>query len=566
MLTKARRSHFFFAGLVVTGTISMTPLPSLAHPMGNFSISHYAGIRVDQDAVEVQYLIDMAEIPTFQEIQENGIVPQADHPGLREYLARKAEALKEGVLLEFNGRPLALEAEPKELIFPPGAGGLPTMKLWVIYRAKLDGPVASGMRYLRYLDGNFPDRAGWKEIVAKEGDGVVFVSSSAPDKDRSLQLSNYATDLLNSPPQDLEARLAFALVVPSREAATQEATAGPNSIETPSFATAAPKTPRSTRTILTTQARETGGAPAVTLPSPKVGRQTGAQPSTALEPIRLQANKQTTPRSAFTELVATKRLGFGIIMLTLAVALGLGALHALEPGHGKTVIAAYLVGSRGTARHALLLGLIVTVSHTAGVFLLGAVTLYASRYIVPEQLYPWLGVISGLIIAGLGFSLFLQRRRGSPKFHFHRHSHRHAEKHGEEPHSHEPEEKLGHWHGRHRDPTDGVVSLRELLALGITGGIIPCPAALVVLLSALSLNRTGFGLFLIVAFSVGLAVVLIGIGLLMVYARHFMSRFRGNTPLITRWLPLTSSAVITVFGMAIAVEALLRGGFLHFQL
>ncbi len=403
MVTKARSCHFFLAGLVTTWTISMTPLPGLTHPMGNFSISHYAGIRVDQDAVEVQYLIDMAEIPTFQEIQENGIGPQSDHPGLREYLARKAEALKEGVLLELNGRPLALQTEPRELIFPPGAGGLPTMKLWVVYRAKLDGPVAGGMSYLRFRDGNFPERAGWKEIVAKEGDGVVLVSSSVPDRDRSLQLSNYPTDLLNSPPQVLEARLAFALAGSSRQADTQAASV--------------PVTPKPASPT----ARQ-------------IGRKTGAQASMGLEPIRLQANQQPTPRNAFTELVATKHLGFGIVVLALAVALGLGALHALEPGHGKTVIAAYLVGSRGTARHALLLGLIVTASHTAGVFLLGAVTLYATRYIVPERLYPWLGLVSGLMIAGLGFSLFLQRHAGSSQFSSHAHSHEHSHDHGDEAH------------------------------------------------------------------------------------------------------------------------------------
>src|SRR6058998_3956211 len=571
MVAKARCSHLFFAGLLTTWTISMTPLPTLAHPMGNFSISHYAGIRVGQDGVEVQYLIDMAEIPTFQEIQENGIVPQADHPGLREYLARKAEALKAGILLEINGRPLALKAEPKELIFPPGAGGLPTMKLWVIYRAKLDGPVAAGMSYLRYRDGNFPERAGWKEIVAMEADGVVFASSSATNRDRSLRLSNYPTDLLNSPPQDLEARLAFALVGPTREAATQEASvtvpsvpsspmARPNSISNPSFATATPKTPRSTMPALSKQARNTAGALAVALPSPKIGRETGAQASAALETFRLQANKQTTPRNAFTELVATNQLGFGMILAALAVALGLGAFHALEPGHGKTVVAAYLVGSRGTARHAMLLGLIVTASHTAGVYLLGGVTLYASRYVLPERLYPWLGALSGLTIAGLGFFLFLKRYAGWNRHHDHDHRHGHGSADHDHHHGHP-----GHHHHHHLSP-DGTVSLPDLLALGIPGGIIPCPAALVVLLSAVALRRVGFGLFLIVAFSVGLAAVLIAIGLLMVYARRLMARVQGDGPLIMRWLPLTSSAVITVLGVAIAAQALTTAGILTMRL
>jgi ABC-type nickel/cobalt efflux system permease component RcnA len=104
------------------------------------------------------------------------------------------------------------------------------------------------------------------------------------------------------------------------------------------------------------------------------------------------------------------------------------------------------------------------------------------------------------------------------------------------------------------------------VALGVTGGIVSCPAALVVLLSALSLHRVSFGLLLIVAFSVGLAVVLIAIGLLMVYAQRFMSRFQGEGAMITRWLPLTSAAVITAFGVAIVVQAFVAAGILQLHL
>jgi ABC-type nickel/cobalt efflux system permease component RcnA len=259
-------------------------------------------------------------------------------------------------------------------------------------------------------------------------------------------------------------------------------------------------------------------------------------------------------------------MGPGMILFAAAVAATLGAFHALEPGHGKTVVAAYLVGSRGTAAHAVLLGLIVTASHTAGVYLLGGVTLYASRYIVPERLYPWLGVTSGLIIAGLGFYLFLRRYAGETHPHGHGHSHHpgHSHDHGL-PHTHEHAHDQHHHHGHHHVPA-GTVSIRQLLALGITGGIVPCPAALVVLLSAVALRRIGFGLFLIVAFSVGLAAVLVAIGLLMVYARRFMTHFQGEGPLVTRWLPLASSAVITVLGIAIAAQALLSAGIVQVRL
>jgi ABC-type nickel/cobalt efflux system permease component RcnA len=276
----------------------------------------------------------------------------------------------------------------------------------------------------------------------------------------------------------------------------------------------------------------------------------GSQHAFAGGPIQLQANRQSTPRSSFTELMATKQLGVGIILIALAVAVGLGAFHALEPGHGKTLVAAYLVGSRGTMRHALWLGLIVTATHTAGVYLLGGVTLYASQYVVPERLYPWLGLTSGVMITSLGLYLFLRRyltkESPSPQHHDHAH-HSHGFGRGHE-HSHG-----GHSHHHHERRRE--VSLRELLALGISGGIVPRPAALVVLLSAVSLQRVGFGLLLIVAFSVGLAAVLIAIGLLFVYAQRFMARFQMNSRLTTRWLPLTSSAFIILFGVALTLQA-----------
>ena len=273
----------------------------------------------------------------------------------------------------------------------------------------------------------------------------------------------------------------------------------------------------------------------------------------------------TTPRSALTELVTTQQLSFGMVCLALAVAIGLGALHALEPGHGKTVVAAYLVGTRGTLRHALYLGLIVTATHTAGVYLLGAVTLYLSHYVVPERLYPWLSGIAGLLITGLGCGLLLRRYVGesqahTPHSHAHKpahlHKHAHAHYHETVPHDHPAPHEASHA----QPPGEETISSRALLALGVTGGIVPCPAALVVLLSAIALQRVGFGLLLIVAFSVGLAGVLMTLGLLMVSARQVIARVQGEGRLMTRWLPLTSAAVITVFGLAMIAQALITAG------
>jgi ABC-type nickel/cobalt efflux system permease component RcnA len=457
--------------------------------MGNFSVNHYSALRIGDEAIEVRHVLDMAEIPTFQEIQEARIVPEVGHPGLDPYLARKAETLKEGLRLEVDGRRLELRVVSREVIFPPGAGGLPTMKLGFLYRAVRAKEAADGVHQLTFRDGNVPDRTGWKEVIAIPGVGVGFVESSVAERDRSAELSDYPTDPLSSPPQDLEARVLFTRV-PSLGPVARAGSSGATSDE-----------PRS-----------------------------GRRPA---EAIKLQANRQPTPRNGLTEMVATREMGLTIVLLAAAVAMGLGALHALEPGHGKTVVAAYLVGSRGTAWHAMVLGLTVTLAHTAGVYLLGGITLYASRYVVPERLYPWLAVVSGLMITGLGVGLFWQR--WSRAGHAHSHDHPHV----------------------HISPSR--VSLRDLIALGVSGGIVPCPAALVVLLSAFSMRRTGFGLFLIVAFSVGLAAVLIAVGLLIVFARELMARVKGDGVFVTRWLPLTSAAAVTLLGLAIALQAVRAG-------
>jgi ABC-type nickel/cobalt efflux system permease component RcnA len=527
-------------------SVLVIPLSVTAHPLGNFSISHYSGLRIGRDAVELRYIVDMAEIPTFQEIQDTGIVPKTGDASLEAYLNRKADLLSQGLMLEINGRRLQLQAGAKEVIFPAGAGGLPTMKIGILYKAKVGGNSPGGQYSLGYRDGNFAGRAGWKEVIAVAEPGVRIVNSSVPEVDRSSQLSDYPTDLLNSPPQDLEARVTFTSVVESEPLALAKVTTSvtdKNDSVPPITQFSAkndhwPLPPQ--ELIVNYSLREV-----------KKTESTRVNQAGANATAQLQANRQATPRNTFTELMATKQLGLGIILVALVVAAGLGAFHALEPGHGKTLVAAYLVGARGTTKHAFLLGLIVTAAHTAGVYLLGGITLYASQYIVPDRLYPWLAVVSGVMITVLGLVLFLRRyrRQDGLTLEHHHHHHHHYPNHSHDPDHHHHHDHYHHDHNRQ-------VPLRELLTLGISGGIVPCPAALVVLLSAVSMQRIGFGLLLIVAFSVGLAAVLISIGILMVYARQFMARFHSNGQLVNHWLPLTSSAFILLFGVMLTVQAL----------
>lgn len=245
----------------------------------------------------------------------------------------------------------------------------------------------------------------------------------------------------------------------------------------------------------------------------------GTAPTIAVEPA------EPAHPGGFESLVARDDLGLGVILVSLLVAAFWGAAHALTPGHGKAIVAGYLVGTRGRPRDALLLGVIVTATHTAGVFALGLVTLALSQFVVPERLYPWLTVASGLLVVGVGASVLARRVRAGR-----RHAHDH-------PHHH-------HDHGR-----------GGLLGVGIAAGLLPCPSALVVLLGAIALHRVGFGLALIVAFSLGLAATITAIGLLAVLARRAFARLSLDGPVV-RALPAASALLILAVGVGITVNAL----------
>ena len=505
----------FLVSLIMAGFL-LAPRPGIAHPMGNFSINHFSALEIHPTFIRVSYVLDVAEIPTFQEMQDYGLTPQPDHPNVTAYRERKVQELQQGLWLQVGGQTLPLTVRSSTVTFPPGAGGLPTLRISAVYETSL----AAADGQLMYEDRNYPQRAGWKEIVATTSAGATLTASSVPAESRSNQLTAYAADLLQAPPQDLRASLSF-----TASASAQESPPASRSASVP---LANPGTPEAAQ----------------------------------------------TPRNMLTELMTTRQLSAGVILFSLLVAIGLGAFHALEPGHGKTLVAAYLVGSRGTAWHAVLLGLTVTASHTIGVYALGGAALFASHYVLPEQLYPWLGFTAGLLIMGMGMVLLTQVWRshaGHPGrdrahshahvHHHHDHGHDHAHAHHQHDHEHShhhhshPHAHLSH--DDHQEPAS--VGYGALLTLGITGGMIPCPAALVVLLSAVALQRIAFGLLLIVAFSLGLAAVLVGAGLLLVSARGFVQRWSGEGPWLA-YLPFLSPLVITPLGLVIAVRSLLGTG------
>ncbi len=230
-----------------------------------------------------------------------------------------------------------------------------------------------------------------------------------------------------------------------------------------------------------------------------------------------------------------------ILATALGVAFLLGAAHALTPGHGKAIVAAYLAGSRGRKIDAMYLGGIVTATHTAAVFVLGLVTLYASQQVALDRIYPWLSALSGALVAGIGGWLLWKRTRGGHAHHHHPHDHDH--------HHHDHE----HHHNDHHEP----ITRGGLVSLGISGGIVPCPEALVVLMISVSLRRIGLGLAILVSFSLGLAAVLIAIGMAMVMAAPVVGRFTGERG-FTRVLPVISAAVVTVLGLALVAQSVVK--------
>jgi ABC-type nickel/cobalt efflux system permease component RcnA len=530
------------AGLVVVGALAaLRPAPTTAHPLGNFTVNRLSLIELRPDTVVVHYILDMAEIPALQEKlamdrDRDGVLSDEETDAARR---RLTEEIAQNLRLSIDGQPVRLTARAARLSYPPGQGGLMTLRLEVDFVGDYV-PTARPMRG-RYVDTAFADRLGYVDVLVRPADGIGLLETTASIDDPTDRLTVYPDDAL----------------------------AVPRAVHDVTFLFQA-------------------GAPSLVAP--------------VLAPVREAA---AAAQDAFAALIAEENLTPPFIALALLVATGLGAMHALGPGHGKAVVAAYLVGSRGTAAHAVILGATVTVTHTLGVFALGLVTLFLSAFILPERLFPWLELISGLLVVAIGIALVrerlvqafprLVRQRTALAPHDHARLHAlgiaHHHDTGHQPHDevdghsrppgNEREGTADRGHRHHQidgqaqpDPfahshggtthshlppgADGApVTWRSLLALGVSGGLLPCPSALVVMLSAIALGRVGFGILLIVFFSLGLAGVLTAIGLALVYAGRLFARLPASVPGgPLRLLPVVSAAVVVVLGLAITLNAL----------
>ena len=458
----------------------------LAHPLGNFSISHYTRFHVTSGGIQMMYALDFAEIPTQQLEREWGQLDQARaDQAMRGWLSQ--------LRLTSNQRPVTPFHEGTEIAIADGASGMKVARVTAMLR------LPTGLGALDFEDGNFAGRAGWKEIVITDEAPARVTNASHSARDLSRGLTRYQLDL--KPPHDTRAHLSWTL--------------------------------------------EPGAAARVVVPLP--------QPAPPAVDAERDPNEGQDRLSA---LLRQKDLPLHLMLLALALAFGLGALHALEPGHGKTIVAAYLVGSRGTWQHAIFLGGIVTFTHTFSVFSIGLLTLFATRFWSLERIFPILSIASGLSIAALGLWMLWQRwhdMRGHHHHHDHGHGHHHdhAHDHGH-THAHHHHGDDGHTH--HHLPPDKV-GWGSLLALGIGGGIVPCPAAMVLLLSCIGMGRIALGLGLLGAFSLGLAIVLTAIGLIVVFAKDRLPHSNHDHGW-TAYLPIFSALTVTVIGLWLTAGAL----------
>jgi nickel/cobalt transporter (NicO) family protein len=488
----SRRQRRSIAVTVFIGVFLAVPAAS-AHPLGNFTVNRFSRVVLLPDRVRVDYVIDMAEIPTFQEmatIDTNGD-GSASPQELAVWATTRASSVAKHLALSIDDKAVALQPEGAAAQLLPGQGGLNTLR----FEGTFEG-AAAAQGDLSYQDKNFAGRIGWQEITAVGADGAALGTTTASATSVSDELRAYPQDLLSSPLSEssMTATYAPGPSGPAPEPITSDTTTG------------------------------------------AVG-----------------SGRPLVEGGPFTGLITNH--GTAVILLGLVFAAALGAWHALLPGHGKTLMAAYMVGSGSKVRHAVSVGSAVAIMHTASVLGLGLLVLTLEQTFRPEALYPWLGLLSGLVALGLGAYLLISRlsawglaRRSAAHDD---HDHDHADTDHGHGHSHGPG---GHQHVAL--PEGAPLSSKGILALALAGGILPAPTALVVLLSAIEAHRVAYGLALVMTFSAGLALALIAVGMGALRAREAVARRLSST--VGRLVPVLSASAIIGVGAYLTARAVVQ--------
>lgn len=499
---RGRRIRVLVASVLVLLGLLADAAPAAAHPLGNFTTNRYARVEAGAGVVRVHYVLDEAELVAFQE-------RAALERGREAFADERSAEIAAGLHLRIDGRRSELAVVRHQLREPPGQGGLPTLRLDVVYEAVVpDGAGDDGDLSVEFEDRNQPARLGWREVVVRAAPGSRLLRSDVPEEDRTSELRNYP-ESPTAPPLDV------------REASFAYAPGAGDGGD------------------LAADARLSGI--------------TGRSGGTSDRLVGLVSGTASSPLA---------------VASALLLAVAFGGAHALGPGHGKTVMAAYLVSTRGRRRDALYLGGIVSLMHTASVLVLAIILATVGRNVDVARVYPALTVVAGVLVAGVGARLLVRRwrarRSAAAHDHHHHDDHGHDDHaHGHDDHDHDAHGHDDHEHGHHHGPGGhshalpadvAPLSRAGLIALGTSGGLFPSPSAVVVLVGAFALGRAPLGVALIGAFSVGLALVLIAVGLLLVLGRE---RIIGSTFAVRlRWLPVVGAAAVTLLGIVLLVQGI----------
>ena len=514
MLKNFSRTFIFILFILACCIVSVR-----AHPMGNFSINHYTGITVEQDAILVHHIIDMAEVPAYTEIKNKisrgGDGKRATPAEIEKYRPGAIRKIAGGLKLNVDGRAVKLQVLDSKVELLDGLPGLKT--IWYEMHLRAPFKARAGKQHtVTFRDTNWPEKSanGWKEIELFDTHTARITERPELSDIHTDKMRNYPEENIPNPPQDISAKFRCEL--------------GPGA--------------------------------------------TTASKSSATKSKQGPLQRFMARLPQMTEFLERRNYPAWFIAFALCMAFFIGCTHALSPGHGKTLVGAYLIGSNGTVADAMFLGLVVTVSHVASVLILGVIIHLATTNITSDKVYPWFEGASGLLIILIGIWMFARNAMGRGPAHVHdqygRHVHPGHDHHDHHGHDHDHDHNHDHDHHHHHDHAHdhhhdhehshalqpGRASRTDILMLGVTGGIVPCPTALMVLFAAVALHKVAFGLGMIVAFSFGLAFVLILIGILMVKAKDFMDKHLNETGAI-RFLPYVSAAVITLIGCAFTLRA-----------
>ena len=540
--------------------LPVTASIALAHPLGNFTINHYAGIRVEPQRVLLDVVIDQAEIPTFQatmDLDEDGDgefsdeeLATAEHDG--------CVAIGEALTLTVRGATAPLSLVEAGITFPPGNGGLSTMRQVCTYEAALAEPIAAATP-ITFSDAFEPSRIGWREITVV-GSGVTISGDDLRTETTTDRLTAYPSGLTGAPD---DRGVSFTVTpggptlppfdVPDADPIGPVAigAAGASSAPSPTATASAPTSTASAAAGTTVPGGSAGGS----------GSTSGSTGSGAVP----------GGEGAIPDILRTLPVSPPIALLSLLTAALLGAGHALTPGHGKTLMAAYLVGTRGTPRHALGLGAAVSISHTMGILALAVVILGAESALPPDLVVRVAPIVAALTIVAIGgWMLAREVRRWVA-------GHRTTVPIEEHAHPHDPEaivevlaahdQQAGdaaveHEHGgarhRHVPPGGATITWRSLFILGLAGGLIPSTNALLILLATIAAGQPAWGVVLVVGFGLGMAGVMAGVGLGFIYARGLLEQgaARPGVGHVIRFVPLGAAVLVLGVGLVLTTQAL----------